>query len=157
MATRAAEARLIIVAVDDASKAVEIVDTARKHFPHVRLLVRSVSWSDTYDILERGIDDVYRETFDTAIRMGSGALCALGFRRFFSQRAANRFRRHDEHFVRELAPMRHDEKQLVTQARRGLADLESVMKRENEQSGEIHDDGWDASSLIREFNDRNAE
>lgn len=156
-AAGAAEARLIIVAVDDALKAVEIVDTARKHFPNVRLLVRSISWSDTYDILERGIDDVYRETFDTAIRMGSDALCALGFRRFFSQRAANRFRRHDEHFVRELAPMRHDEKQLVTQARRRLADLESVMKRENEQSGQIHDDGWDSSSLIREFKDRNAE
>ena len=150
-AAGAEKARILVVAVDDAAKAVQIVDTASKHFPHLKLLVRSIGWGDTYDLLERGIDDVYRETFDTALRMGSDALTFLGRRRFFSKRAAIRFHRHDERFLREMATLRGDEKHFLSKARARLEDLETIMQRENDQGESNRDDGWDASSLIAEY------
>ena len=147
-AAGAEKARILVIAVDDAAKALQIVESASKHFPHLKLLVRSIGWGDTYDLLDRGIDDVYRETFDSALRMGSDALTFLGHRRYFSKRAANRFRRHDERFLREMATLRGDEKQFLSRARARLEDLETIMQRENDQGDLNRDDGWDASSLM---------
>ena len=152
-AAGAAEAKLLVVAVDDAEKAQQIVETSQKHFPNMEIMVRSVSWGDTYDHLEQGIDRVYRETFETALRMGADALNLLGFRRYFARRAANRFRRHEEGFVRELAALRNDDKQLVTHARSRLQDLEQIMRQESEDFGASQDVGWDASALIAEYGD----
>jgi len=147
-------ARLLIVAVDDTEKSRQVVAAARSHFPHLEIMVRSVGWIDTYDHLNRGIDRVYRETFETALRMGCDALSILGHRRHYSRRAANRFRRHDERFVREMAAMGHEAKGFIGHARSRLQDLEQIMQSENDRQGETQDAGWDSAPLIAEYGER---
>ncbi|MCB0315147.1 MAG: NAD-binding protein, partial [Calditrichaeota bacterium] len=150
-AAGAGEAELLIVAVDDPVKTLAIVETARKHYPNLKIMARSVGWTDSYDLLDAGIGDVYRETLDSALRMAADALHRLGFRRHQAMRAVKTFRRHDERYLRELAAMRHDSKALIRGARQRIEDLEKLMQEESENVGKHKDLGWDATTLIEEY------
>lgn len=150
-AAGAASARLIVIAVDDPDKGYEIAETVRRHYPQLRIIARTRGWRDSYDMLDLGVEDVYRETLDTSLRMGADVLAALGHRRFALYRATHTFRKHDERYVRELAVMRKDSKSLLHGARQRIADLEILMSEEMDQLGRDKDSGWDASSLIEEY------
>ncbi len=114
-------------------------------------MTRSVSWNDSYDLLDLGIDAVYRETLDTSLRLGADALSFLGHRRYQAYRAAKTFRKHDERYLRELSEMRYDDKQLISGARQRINDLEQLMLHEMENEGLNKDLGWDPTTLIEEF------
>ena len=147
----AGEARLLIVAVDNPAKTLEIIETAQKHFPNLRIIARTVSWNDSYEVLDAGISHVYRETLDSSLRMAADALCLLGHRRYQAYRSIKTFRKHDEKFLRELAEMRHDRKELIRGARQRIEDLEKLLLTEIENVGKDKDLGWDATTLIEEF------
>lgn len=152
-AAGAGDARLLIVAVDNAEKTREIVETAQKHFPHLHLMTRSVSWNDSYELVEMGINDIYRETLDTSLRLGADAMAFLGHRRYQAYRAAKTFRKHDERYLRELAEMRGDDQELIQGAKQRIKDLEQRMLHDLESEGRDKDLGWDATTLIEEFRD----
>ncbi len=56
--------------------------TAKKHFPHLAILARASDRPDAYDLLEAGVEHVYRETLDSSLETGVQALRLLGFRSF---------------------------------------------------------------------------
>ena len=85
--------------------------------------------------------------------MAADALCRLGFRRFQTHRAVKVFRKHDEKYLRELAAMRHDQKELIRGAKERIEDLEKLLLTEMENVGRDKDLGWDASTLIAEYSD----
>lgn len=150
-AAGAAEAKILIVAVDLPEKTREIVVTAKKHFPQLKIIVRSRSWNDSYELIDLGIKDIYRETLDSALRMGADTLAELGFRKHQTYRATKIFRKHDEQYLRELATMRHDEKALISGAKQRIADLEKRIRDERESLYQDRDTGWDADTLREEF------
>ncbi len=151
-AAGAHEARLLIVAVDEPEKVEEIVDTARKHFPNLAILARARGRTEAYELLDHGVDGIYRETFDAALRAGEDALRLLGLPAHAAHRAARSFRIHDERNLRDLAAHRHDEQALVSRARERLRDFERLMQAEGHgraEEGPSVDHGWD-SEVIRE-------
>ena len=151
-AAGADRARLLIVAVDEPEKILEIVNVARKHFPALAILARAVSRSHAYELLEVGVDHVYRETLDSSLRLGVDALRLLGRRGHQAHRAARTFRRHDEASLRELATLRHDRKGYLNLARQRIHDLEQALETERRGVDDaVRDAGWDATTLIEEY------
>jgi monovalent cation:proton antiporter-2 (CPA2) family protein len=148
-AAGAQEARVLVVAVDEPEKVAEIVETARKHFPHLHILARARGRTEAYGLLDQEVAGVYRETFDAALRAGADALRLLGVPAHAAHRVARTFREHDERSLRELAAVRHDEQGLVTRARERLRDFERLMAAEgHHQDGEVLTDrGWDSEPL----------
>ncbi|MCH8843376.1 MAG: hypothetical protein IID61_10415 [SAR324 cluster bacterium] len=57
---------------------------------------------------------MHRETFASAIGMGTKALQFLGFRAYQAIRADRAFRHHDEAAIRELETLSHDQKLFMT-------------------------------------------
>jgi monovalent cation:proton antiporter-2 (CPA2) family protein len=147
----AERAQLLIVAVDDQERTLNILETARKHFPHLTVLVRASGRPEAYELLDQGAEHVYRETVDTSLRMGVDALHMLGLRAYQAHRAAKTFRRHDEASVRELGQMRHDRKAYFSAAREQIRSLEELLLSELESPGEERDAGWDTESLREEL------
>ncbi|WP_234736750.1 monovalent cation:proton antiporter-2 (CPA2) family protein [Tellurirhabdus bombi] len=149
----AEKAKLMVIALDSPEKALDLVETARKHFPNLKLLVRAADRDDAYELLDVGIDHVYRETLDSSLRMGVDAMTLLGFRAYHSQRAARLFLKHDERSMSELAALRHDRKQYFSSARQRIEDLEELIKSDSSNRW-LKDvgDGWDAESLRKEAN-----
>jgi monovalent cation:proton antiporter-2 (CPA2) family protein len=150
-AAGAEEAGLLIVAVDEPEKTIEIVETVKKHFPHLKIMARASSYLDAYELFDLGVDHVYRETFDTALRMGSDALVMMGQRAFKVNRAALTFRKHNERLIREMANHRKDHVEWIRKLKQRIEDIEQIMTDEMERTGRDKDLGWDTSGLIEEF------
>ena len=129
----AERARLLVIAVDQEEAALRIVDLAQKHFPQLRILARATSRQHAYELLRRGVPDVYRETFGSAVDLSIGALRTLGMEEHRALRAAQIFREHDETSVREMAHIDSDDlEQYVSLARLHIANLEDALQSDRE-------------------------
>lgn len=144
-AAGAEQARLLVLAVDRSDKTKEIVQTVQRHFPDLPIMARASGRNEAYDLVSMGVQHVYRETFDSALRMGTDALVLLGSRAHRAHRAGARFRRQDEALVRELAGLR-GQQDFVDIVRRRTKDVEQILKRDLE-GAPVEGAGWDASPL----------
>lgn len=147
----AAEARLLVLALDTPEKTLDLVHTARKHFPNLQIMARAFDWGDAHMLIEAGVTHVYRQSLDTALRMGTDALHELGFRAHQSYRAAQVFRSHDERSLRELSGLRADRGGYLSAARQRIEELERLMQADRADAGLDRDMGWDPESLREEF------
>ncbi|MGI8438034.1 MAG: monovalent cation:proton antiporter-2 (CPA2) family protein [Chthoniobacterales bacterium] len=128
----AERARLFIVAIDNEEKALELIDLVQENFPHLRILARATSRQHAYEILRKGVDDVYRETLGSALDLGTGALVALGVTEERAIRAAKLLREHDEVSVREMAKWEGDEAGYTSLARKHIENLERALASDRE-------------------------
>ena len=152
-AAGADKAKLIILAIDDSEKTIEMAKTVQKHFPHLNILARANGRSDAYALMDVGVDKIYRETFDTSLRMGIEALRTLGYRRYQAHRSSRKFRKIDEEDLRALASIRHDRRSYINSARERIKDLEQTLIRDLTGDEEERDAGWDTTTLREEFGD----
>ena len=132
-------------------KTIEIAETARKHFPNLKIIARTNGWNDSCELIDMGIKNVFRETLDSSLRMASEALIQMGHRSFNVHRSAKTFRKHDERYLHELVDMRHDKKTLIREAKQRIEDLELLLIQEKESLGRDKDLGWDTTSLLEEY------
>ena len=140
----AERAQLFVVAIDQEDQALQIVDLVHENFPKLRILARATSRQHAYELLRRGVHDVYRETFGSAVDLSVGALQALGVTEQRALRAAQIFREHDEASVREMAGLDSDDmKSYVSMARLHIANLESALAADRELEAGSGDDGAD--------------
>ena len=148
-AAGANKAKLLVLALDSPQKNLEVVHTAKKHFPHLKLLGRAKGRVEAYDLLDAGVQDMQRETFESALRLGMVALRRLGFGAHQAERAGGIFRRHDEAALRELADLRRssDEKTYFSAARERTTVMRKVLEGDLQDKGDIHDPAWDVEDL----------
>ncbi len=104
-AAGAEKAKLLLIAIDDQDRAVEIVEAARDAFPHLTILARAFDRRHAYDLLRKGADGIERETFEGSLKFGESALKALGFSSRRATKAASLFRKHDIATFERLAPV----------------------------------------------------
>jgi CPA2 family monovalent cation:H+ antiporter-2 len=145
------DARLIIIALDSPEKSLELVETVKKHFPHLHVLVRAQDRTDAYEFMDSGVLHVYRETLESSLHMGVDALKLLGRRSFQAYRAMNIFRNHDNRALKHLASLRGDRKQYINHARDKISELEKFIEADIQDTALERDAGWDAESLKEEF------
>jgi len=150
-AAGAAEADLLIIAVDNSEKTQEIVRVVKKHYPQLNMIVRSQSFLGSYSLIEQGVDRIQLEFLDSALRMGTDALCHLGHRRHESFRASKTYRKHVEGFIPELSEVWQDRSLLISEAKKRMQFLEKLMLQEKEDYHKDKDLGWDVNELIKEF------
>jgi CPA2 family monovalent cation:H+ antiporter-2 len=150
-AAGAADAKLIVITINPPEKRLEMIETIKKHFPNLRMLVRAENRQDAYDLMNAGMLHVYRETIDTSLRVGVDVMKLLGHRAYKAQRAARTFLNFDEHKLKELASIR-DENQYILSAKEAIEELEEIIKSERNNKALTIDEGWDEESLIADVN-----
>jgi CPA2 family monovalent cation:H+ antiporter-2 len=146
-AAGAAKAKLIIIAIEPSQKRLELIETVKKHFPELRMLVRASNRYDAYDQMNAGMLHVYRETIDTALRVGVDAMRFLGLRQYAAQRAARLFLKLDEANLKKLASIKDGDEYIIS-AREKIEELERVLQADQNQLASAVDRGWDEESLI---------
>jgi voltage-gated potassium channel Kch len=148
VAAGAEHARLLVIALDSPERTLQLVHTAKKHFPQLTIMARAFDWEDAHDLVEAGVTQVYSQSLDTSLRVGVDALCALGFRAYHSHRAARQFLRHDQESLRQLtAERRVSQARYITAARQRIEDLERLLEADRSERAQDADTGWDAESL----------
>jgi monovalent cation:proton antiporter-2 (CPA2) family protein len=145
-AAGAETARLLILALDRPEAQLAIVHLAKKHFPQAVIVARARGWVGAHDLMEAGVEHVFRETLDSSLRMGAETLRLLGLRGFHAYRLARGFRRRDEALLHDLLEHRHDQGAFLSRARERIHDLEQLMQAEMADQVPV-DEGWDATGL----------
>jgi len=148
-AAGANDAKLIIITLEPSVKRLELIETIKKHFPHLRMLVRAENRYDAYDQMNAGMLHIYRETIDTALRLGVDAMKFLGFRTYAAQRAARTFFKYDEGKLKQLSAIR-DREEYIKSARANIEELERLLQADVAASALDSEKGWDEDSLISE-------
>lgn len=142
-AAGAPDARLMIIAVDDAETIDTLVATAKRHFPHLELVVRANGMDHRMQLLNAGVKHVFHEMSGSALDAGARALRLLGVPAYAAERAAKRLGRHDVDSATELAPIRHDQNAYVAMVRERVAALEGLFSKDPLFPGAGEDGAWD--------------
>lgn len=143
----AAKAKVIVIAIGDEEKRLEMIETIKKHFPELHILVRSTNRYDAYDLMNAGILHIYRETLDTSLRVGIDAMTLLGHRAHEATRAAKMFFMHDERTLKRLSAIRNDD-EYYSAVRENQQELSRLIQADRTATTLRVDEGWDEESLI---------
>ncbi len=127
-AAGAERAGLIVIAVDEPDKAIEIVQIVQKHFPHMKIIVRSIDRRHTYELLKLNVDHVIREVFGSSLEAGISALKCLGVAPNDANRIGALFRNHDEQGLEQMAELWGDDNSYGVAVRQRMEDLTQVLE-----------------------------
>ena len=97
-----AEAKLIVIALDEHEKSIELIKLLKKHYPHLKIVANAMNRIATYEFMDLGVDSIRRETFGSALRLGLDAMNQLGVDPYDAFKRMRLFRKHDEKSLAEL-------------------------------------------------------
>ena len=97
------DAKLLVVALDDAEQITKLVRYAMQNYPHLHVVARAVDRHHVYDLWAYGCRDIIRETYDSTMRMGRSAFEALGIEQEKAQEMVDIFSEFDKEMLREAA------------------------------------------------------
>ncbi|MDB5992673.1 MAG: potassium transporter [Herbaspirillum sp.] len=133
-AAGAADAKLLIVAIDDRDQAEVLVELATQYFPNLTILARAYDRRHAYRLLQKGAHIVERETFESGLSMGEKALRALGLTHGQSTLASSSFRKHDEEMIALLAESWGDEERYAVAFRESNERMDQLLAADLQES-----------------------
>lgn len=146
-AAGAHKARMIIVALNDEDKIGELIATVRKHFPHLKIMVRALSRPHHFELINQGVDHTVHQHSGSAIELARSALIELGYRAHRATRVAEAFTQFDRQAANDIAAVHKDEKAFVTQVRRSISEIEDQFQEDQKRTSQSVDDAWDSNRI----------
>jgi voltage-gated potassium channel Kch len=149
-AAGARDAGALVIAVDDREKINEIVETARQHFPHLKLFARAFDRVHAYELINKGVGHVHREVFASSVDMAADVLQSMGRHPYEAHRAARTFKIHDDRMIQLAASHVDDNAALIDIARKGRAEIENVLAVDQTETHHSGDHAWEPPDQTRE-------
>ncbi|HEX3364120.1 monovalent cation:proton antiporter-2 (CPA2) family protein [Phenylobacterium sp.] len=127
----AEKAKVLLIAIDDRDKALEIAEAAKATFPQLFIVARAFDRPHAFELLARGVDWAERETYESALNFGRHTLEGLGFTDRRALKAAVVFREHDNRLFRQQqASYGQGEEQYVSAVRASRETFERLIQAE---------------------------
>ncbi len=133
-AAGAAQAKYLILAIDDTELSLKTAALVREHFPHLKIFARARNRGHAYDLMELGVKFIKRETFDSSVFFTRDLLVEMGFEKSKADRMVEKFRKHDEIMLQEQFLVRSDTKSLVSLSKQAAMQLAQVLNEDQMQS-----------------------
>ncbi|QJR09066.1 Glutathione-regulated potassium-efflux system protein KefC [Usitatibacter rugosus] len=141
-AAGAADAKLLVNAIDNVEDSLALVDRVRANFPNLRIIARARNVSHYFELRLRGVEVVERELFEGSLRTGRRALEAMGVDPFRARDMANAFRQHNVQLMDNMLPHYRDQQRLMSLAKSGREELEEQFRRDREKFEKEHPESW---------------
>ncbi|EOQ88225.1 transporter, CPA2 family [Leptospira yanagawae serovar Saopaulo str. Sao Paulo = ATCC 700523] len=135
-------AKILIAALDHPEKQQELIRNVKHHYPNIQIVARAGDREEAYDLKEMGLEYIYRETRETAVKLGGDVLKLLGTRSYAAERAKNIFLAHDDETFQELFALRKDRVQYISLAKQRNTELERLMFVDLGKEEELEKDSW---------------
>ena len=129
----AAQAKILVLSVDDVEQSLKIVDVVRENFPQLQIVARARDVLHWNALRDRGVVRVERELFESSLRSARTVLELLGQPADAAQQATKRFRQHNLALFEQMYPHRNNREKFIAVAKQGRLQLEAQMKQEREQ------------------------
>jgi glutathione-regulated potassium-efflux system ancillary protein KefC len=126
----AAKAKVLVVAVDDVTQSLAIVDLAREHFPQLEIVARARDVTHWNQLRDRNVMLVQRELFESSLQSARSVLELLGQAPEAAQATVQVFRQHNLELFEQLHPHYKDNAKLISVVKQGRLQLEEQMAKE---------------------------
>jgi voltage-gated potassium channel Kch len=140
-ASGAANAELLILAIDDMEAAHRTIEQTKAHFPHLKILVRAENRLDAYRFAAQGIE-TSRVTMSAALEMGERALRLLGTPAFEARRAVQWFKNYDDVLFKRSMAVLGDEKAMISLSKESRDEMTALMAADAKRAVERSSEGW---------------
>jgi CPA2 family monovalent cation:H+ antiporter-2 len=97
------EADVLVIAMDDRQKSVQLASYVRRNYPDVQIIARAHDRVHTYELYAVGVRQIVRETFYSSVMAGRYVLEAMGQHPFEVEKKARQFTEDDRQLLRDLA------------------------------------------------------
>ncbi len=129
--------KVFVIAINDVTASVRAAETAKRHFPNVRIYAVARDRHHAHLLMDVGVTLLIRETFYSALEMGTQVLQALGESEEEAQRAREVFRTHDEATLARQHAIYHDETKLIQSAKEAVRELEELFEADSRSQQEL--------------------
>jgi glutathione-regulated potassium-efflux system ancillary protein KefC len=133
----AVQAKVLVVAVDDVTQSLEIVDLAREHFPALAIVARARDVTHWNQLRDRGVMLVQRELFESSLLSARSVLELMGHSGITAEQIVQRFRQHNLDLFEKLHPHYKDSAKLISVVKQGRQQLEEQIAREREEQARV--------------------
>lgn len=144
------EAEILICALDNPDTTMEIISEIKEQYPDLKLMVRAKSRFDAYDLLNLGVQNVYRESLETSIKVASDVLYHMGFRKYTIHQQAQNFIKYDEDSLKRLAEKGTADDQYVFRVKEEIAQQEKLLEQDLRRGLVDVDHPWDSQSVLKD-------
>ena len=124
-------AKLMIIAIQDREKTLEIVKLVQRHFPHLKIMARAYDVMHYHELQALNVDYIEREMFQGSLNLGKEALKVLGMTPSLAEHKAKIFAKHDEETTRRLGEHRNDQKRYISETRSAQDEMLKIIRSEN--------------------------
>lgn len=146
-AAGAEDAKILISAINSTETNKKLVELCREHFPSLEIMIRAKNRYEAFELMEMGVESIYREHLDTSIRMGQEALQKLGFRAHTVHRLAAQFRKYDEESLKILVKYRGNQAEYISKVKKQIEIQEALLSGELSRKFSMNDQAWDSEQL----------
>ncbi len=127
-AAGAEHARIFVLAIDDIEASMRTAEAVVREFPHLKIIARARNRRHAYNLMDLGIEHIFRETLQSSLAMSETVLGSLGLSDTDTKRLTSSFRERDERLLLEQHAIHHSEEQLIQSARDTAEELDSLLR-----------------------------
>ena len=122
------QAHALVIAIDDVDDSLTLVDAVRHRFPDLTILARARNVTHYYELMNRGVTLIERETFEAALQLGAQVLQQMGYEPERAAHLAGIFRAHNLKTLLAVAPHFKDQQKVMSLTRQARAELEDMFE-----------------------------
>lgn len=128
-AAKADEADILVAAIDPPEINRKLIETAKEHFPNLKILIRARNRYDAYEFINEGFDRVYRETFYTALQASVDCLELMGVPREDAVRQGEIFKVAEKASLKRLSKHSHNLEEYITVSREEIEKVRNLLNQ----------------------------
>ncbi|QCR37191.1 glutathione-regulated potassium-efflux system protein KefC [Nissabacter sp. SGAir0207] len=142
----AAQAKVLVNALDDVDANLQLTDLAREHFPHLKIIARARDVDHYYQLRLRGVESPEREMFEGSLRTARRALEAIGIGAYEAREKADIFRDYNLKMLEETLPNYEDTEFRIATMQRAKTMLTEAMAMDHTRLARAQQTGWQGRS-----------
>ena len=139
-AAGAAEARILVIAVDELEETLRLAEIARRYFPHLKVISRARNRRHVHLLMDRGLTHIVRETFHSSLKLSRLVMTELGVPEKRIKRAVEVFAEHDDRALRQAHAFYQDERKVMQSAQEAAAELTTLFEADRIDDGAAEDE-----------------
>jgi glutathione-regulated potassium-efflux system protein KefB len=136
-AAQADKAEVFVIATDDPEANIRTARLVRRQYPHLKIVARARNRQHVFRLMDIGIEEPVRETFDSSLKMTRQVMEFLGLSEELAADRIARFRKHDEQLLKAQYLVYDDDAALVQTSKEALVDLQHLFEADTaDETGE---------------------
>ena len=139
-AAGAAEAKILVIAVDELEETLRLAEIARRYFPHLKVISRARNRRHVHLLMDRGLTHIVRETFHSSLKLSKLVMSELGVPEKRIKRAVEVFAEHDDRALRQAHAFYQDERKLMQSAQEAAAEHTTLFEADKIGDGAAEDE-----------------